>query len=212
MEFLNSWLQGIIIAVVVATIIEMILPSGNSKKYIKVVLGVYIVFNIITPVVNQFLKSDFELSSILNIEEYAKKMETYEVDTKNINIEESNQQNIKQIYQTNLKKDIKAKLEEKGYEVKKIEMELAKEEEYQIKQISLWLEKKKEEKEEVIENEIKIQEIEEVEIKIGESKQEELPEEKSKLTEKEKKEIKEYVASVYEIKEITIYERKEKIC
>lgn len=38
MNFLNTWLQGIIVAVIIATIIEMILPSGNSKKYIKMVL------------------------------------------------------------------------------------------------------------------------------------------------------------------------------
>ena len=40
MEFLNTWLQGIIVAVVIASIIQMILPNGNNKKYIKVVLGV----------------------------------------------------------------------------------------------------------------------------------------------------------------------------
>ena len=40
MEFISSWVQGIIVAVVIATIIEMILPEGNSKKYIKIVIGV----------------------------------------------------------------------------------------------------------------------------------------------------------------------------
>lgn len=205
MGFLNSWLQGIIIAVVVTTIIEMILPSGNSKKYIKVVLGVYVVFNIITPVINQFFHSDLELSSILNIEEYTKKMETYEVNTKDIKIEETNEQNIKEIYQSNLKKDMKAKLKEKGYEVKQIEMEIEKEESYQIKQISLLLEKGAEVKEENIEEQVNIAEIEEVEIKIGESKEEEKQEVKSKITEREKKEIKEYLTSVYEIKDIIIY-------
>lgn len=205
MEFLNSWLQGIMVAVIITTIIEMILPNGNIKKYIKVVLGVYVVFTIITPVVNQFVKSDFELSSVLNIEEYTKKMEAYEVDTKNINIEEANQQNIKEIYQTNLKKDMKAKLEEKGYDVKKIEIELEKAESYQIKQVGLLLEKMKEEKEEAVGNEVKIQEIEEVKIEIGENKQEEVKVENSNITEKEKKEIKEYLTSVYEIKEIIIY-------
>lgn len=205
MGFLNSWLQGIIIAVVVTTIIEMILPSGNSKKYIKVVLGVYVVFNIITPVINQFFHSDFELSSILNIEEYTKKMETYEVNTKDIKIEETNEQNIKEIYQSNLKKDMKAKLKEKGYEVKQIEMEIEKEESYQIKQISLLIEKGAEVKEENIEEQVNIAEIEEVEIKIGGSKEKEKQEAKSKLAEREKKEIKEYLTSVYEIKDIIIY-------
>ena len=33
MEFISSWVQGIIVAVVIGSIIEMILPEGNSKKY-----------------------------------------------------------------------------------------------------------------------------------------------------------------------------------
>ena len=96
MEFLNSWLQGIIIAVIITTIIEMILPKGNTKKYVKVVLGIYVVFNIMTPVVNKFFDSNFELSSIINIEDYMRKMESYEVSSKDIN--ESNEDNIKQVY------------------------------------------------------------------------------------------------------------------
>ena len=86
MDFLSYWLQGIVIAVIITTIIELILPNSNSKKYIKVVLGVYVVFNIITPIVNQFFDSNFELSSIVDVDEYMKKMELYEVDNENKNI------------------------------------------------------------------------------------------------------------------------------
>ena len=100
---------------------------------------------------------------------------------------------------------MKAKLKEKGYEVKQIEMEIEKEESYQIKQISLLIEKGAEVKEENIEEQVNIAEIEEVEIKIGGSKEKEKQEAKSKLAEREKKEIKEYLTSVYEIKDIIIY-------
>ena len=205
MEFLSSWLQGIMIAVIVSTLIEMILPNSNSKKYIKVVLGIYVVFNIITPVVNQFFHSDFELSSIFNIEEYTKEMETYEVDTKNIDINKTNENSIKQIYLSNLKSDIEAKLKEKGYQVNNIELEIENNETYQIKEISLSLQQK-EQKKETRENTIVINEIEKVEIQIGKTKTETKKEE-SKLSESEQKEIKKYLTSVYEVKEnqITIY-------
>ena len=115
MEFLNTWLQGIIVAVVIASIIQMILPNVNNKKYIKVVLGVYVVFQIITPVINKFFNSDFEVSSLIDIDKYTKKMETYEVSSKNTDINKTNEDSIKQIYITNLKKDIKTKLEDKDY-------------------------------------------------------------------------------------------------
>ena len=78
MNFLNTWLQGIIVCVIIVTIIELILPSGSTKKYIKVVLGMFILFNIITPVINKITKNNFEISSIINMDEYSKKMKTYE--------------------------------------------------------------------------------------------------------------------------------------
>ena len=36
LEWFRSWATGIIIAVIIATIIEMILPNSTSKKYIKI--------------------------------------------------------------------------------------------------------------------------------------------------------------------------------
>lgn len=207
MDFFNSWLQGIIIAVIISTIIEMILPNGNSKKYIKIVLGVYVVFNIITPVANKLINSNFELSTILNVEEYSKKMESYETITKNVEINKSNEENIKQIYTEKLKKDISTKLEEKGYDVKKIQIEIQNDETYLINKISLFIENtEKEELPKEQENKIVINEIEKVEIQIGEYTKE-IDDKKSELSEKEKNEIKQYLISVYEVKEkqIEIY-------
>ena len=204
MEFLNSWLQGIIISVIVATIIEMILPNGNSKKYIKVVLGIYVVFNIITPIINRFTNSSFELSSIINIEEYTKKMETYAVSSNNI--DKSNEEKIINIYISDLKNDITAKLEEKEYDVKDIEVQIENDETYKIKNIELFLVKKeKQEEKKTYERNVIINEIETVKIQIGTQKQDKNIEE-TNLDEKEKKEIKKYLSSVYEIqeKQITI--------
>lgn len=209
MDFLNSWLQGIIVAVVISTIIELIAPSGNTKKYVKVVLGMYIIFNIITPIINQFSNSNFELSSIINIEEYTKKMETYEVNSEKIYINSANHQNIRQIYISNLKSDMKTKLEEKGYKVKEIILDIGEDESYTLKSISITLEKEEENEEQIEEkedekvkvtNKVVINEIEMVSIQVGENK-ENVKEEKSSITEKDKEEVKEYLSSVYEINE-----------
>lgn len=48
---ISSWAEQIIIAVIIATILEMVLPNGNSKKYIKTVIGIYILYTIISPVI-----------------------------------------------------------------------------------------------------------------------------------------------------------------
>ena len=70
MEWVNSWIQGIIIAVIISTIIEMILPQGNCKKYIKVVIGVYILFTIVSPVITKLSGKDFSLSNMIDLDEY----------------------------------------------------------------------------------------------------------------------------------------------
>ena len=36
-EFLSKWIEGIAIAVIIASIFEMILPNGNIKKYVKAI-------------------------------------------------------------------------------------------------------------------------------------------------------------------------------
>ena len=43
-NIINSWAKGIILAVMVSTIIEIILPEGNSKKYVKTIIGIYICY------------------------------------------------------------------------------------------------------------------------------------------------------------------------
>lgn len=223
MEFLNTWLQGIIVAVVIASIIQMILPNGNNKKYIKVVLGVYVVFQIITPVINKFFNSDFEVSSLIDIDKYTKKMKTYEVSSKNTDINKTNEDSIKQIYITNLKKDIKTKLEDKDYLIKDVEVQVENNENYDIKSLVIYVNGKNDNKEEnnkeKTENNIHINEIEKIEINVSKNNEtnknsfnnsenkESNQTKENNISNEEKNKIKKYLTSVYEIseKQITIY-------
>ena len=52
-NFLSNWIEQIAIAVIIVSIFELILPKGNLKKYIKLVLGIYIIFCMIYPFVNR---------------------------------------------------------------------------------------------------------------------------------------------------------------
>ena len=55
-NFLSTWAEQIIIAVIIATIIELILPNNKNKKYIQMVIGIYILFN----------KNEYLLKSVMN--------------------------------------------------------------------------------------------------------------------------------------------------
>ena len=58
--FLRTWANQIIVALIVATIFEMILPDGNNKKYIKMIIGLYVLFTITQPLVAKITGNDFQ--------------------------------------------------------------------------------------------------------------------------------------------------------
>lgn len=198
------WAKQIVVAVIIATVIEMLIPNGSSKKYIKTIIGIFVLFNIITPIINKFSNGSIDINSIINLDEYTKQMESKE-NTFN-NLETSNNSNIKEIYLYNLKKDIKNKLQEKEYIVNSIDVSIQNGDDYKIKEIILDLEKNKTtanidtDKEENVVNK-----IEQVNIQIGE-KQETDKSKARKLNNKEKTEVKEYLSSTYDIntRKITI--------
>lgn len=139
-EWISKWAGGIIVAVLIGTVIEMILPEGSSKKYIKVVIGVYVVFTIVTPIITKFTGEKIEVSDVLEIDEYiAEAKEASEVHN---SIESSNQNSIVSIYIDGLKSDIKAKIEGKGYIVNEVKVEIENTDNYAIEQIGLDVEKK----------------------------------------------------------------------
>ena len=69
-NFISSWAEQIVLAVIVATIIELILPKNKNKKYIQMVIGIYVLFNIISPIIKN--KENFSVEKY-NIEKYETK-------------------------------------------------------------------------------------------------------------------------------------------
>ena len=199
-DFISMWAKQIVVAVIIATIIEMIVPNGNSKKYIKTIIGIFILFNIITPIIDKITNGSLNIDSIVNIEEYAKQMEMKENEFTNFEV--NNSSNIKDIYLYNLKRDIKSKIESKECIVNNIDINIDENNEYKIKKIELDLKKDKQiennKESEQNTNQIVINKIEEVNINIKNEKKEDKNTLRS-LNNKEKSEIKEYLSSTYDI-------------
>ena len=108
-EFISSWAEQIVLAVIVATIIELILPKNKNKKYIQMVIGVYVLFNIISPIIKNKEKISVEE---YNIDKYETKSQ-YEVD------QSSMDERIEKIYLEELKNNAISKFEEAGFSVEK---------------------------------------------------------------------------------------------
>ena len=186
-EFLSSWAQGIIVAVIIATLIEMILPNSSSKKYVKVVIGMYILFTIVSPIIKKLGGKDINLNT-LNIEKYEQQISKSD-NTISRKFEDNNTRSIKDIYVSNLKADISAKLKEKGYEIDTSDIQIKDDENYTIEKITLKLIKM--EQKQGKNNEIVINTVE-----IGNT----ISQKDSKtLSDDDKQEVKDYISETYDI-------------
>ncbi len=103
-EFLSSWAKSLGVTIVIVSILEMLLPNNKTKKYIRMVMGVYIVFNIISPFVKS--KEIFNVNDI-DINAYKSTETSSEVDQTSMN------DRIEKLYKQELEKDIKNKINEK---------------------------------------------------------------------------------------------------
>lgn len=137
--FINSWVQGIILAVIIATIIEIILPEGNNKKYVKTIIGIYIMFVIVGPLISKMLNKDVNIENIIqNTTSTMSKIET------NNNIAIETNEYIEKTYKQKLEEDIKNRSSEKGYNISflNLAIETGDSEEYgQINNIAMKIDK-----------------------------------------------------------------------
>ena len=121
---ISVWTQGIVIAVIIGTLLQMILPDNKNKKYIKVVIGVYVLFAIIHPVVGKSLNVDnYKLENYLKIEET------------NVSKKTNNNDNVSKLFKENISKTIKKLLNDEGYDSNNIK--IAHDENYNIISIDI---------------------------------------------------------------------------
>ena len=162
-EFLSTWAKNIGLAIIVISILEMLLPNNKTKKYVRMVFGMYIIFNIISPFINN--KDILDVSSF-DLEEYAN------YTSNQTSGEQTSMDNrIEEIYIEELEKDITKKVEDLGYQVVtcNVYATLSSEnEESYIEQITLTVEKGEEqsteennEQEDTIENRL-VEEIQKI--------------------------------------------------
>ena len=162
-EFLSTWAKNIGLSIIVISILEMLLPNNKTKKYVRMVFGMYIIFNIISPFINN--KDILDVSSF-DLEQYAN------YTSNQTSGEQTSMDNrIEEIYIEELEKDITKKVEDLGYQVVtcNVYATLSSEnEESYIEQITLTVEKGEEqsteennEQEDTIENRL-VEEIQKI--------------------------------------------------
>lgn len=197
-EFLSTWAKQLVLAVIIISILEMLLPNNKTKKYIRMIMGIYLLFTMISPLIEN--KEAFDINEFTNLENIVNQT-TIQTSTEG---ENSMDKRIQQLYIEELEKDIKEKVENQGYEVEKCTVDAiitGNEEESGISKITLKIGGKNENIKETetkdLENRIvtEIQKIKKVDTSISEKKDSEEKIEKSDIEELKKFLIQEYGVS-----------------
>lgn len=154
-SFINSWAQGIILAVIISCVIEIILPGGNIKKYVKTVIGIYVLFVIVHPLISAVLNKKLNVDSI--IDDTISQMNEFE--NSNITIETNSY--IEKTYKEKIQEDMTRSLKEKGYNINYLKLYIETENESIygqinsiIAQVSKITKNEKSDDENIIKNEI----------------------------------------------------------
>lgn len=190
LDWFRSWSKGIIIAVIISTIIEMILPDNTSKKYIKIIIGIFVVYTIISPVIDKFMGQ-----SIDDYLSFDDSIETSSNAVESNTISNNAQSSIKRIYKQNLENDLKIKLSEQGYIAESVAIYISDDDTYSLEKVELKIQKKETQKTNEKQTQSIVQSIKSVKVKLEGSSNDG----DGVLNEDDKNKIKEYVKNTYEI-------------
>ena len=121
-NFLSSWVKNLSLALIVVSILEMLLPNNKTKKYIKMVMGLYILFSIIAPFVNNSNVLNFNIEDVYS--DYSKEISSTSTTSTAGEVNQASMDDrLNKLYKEQLESDITQKVEEKGYDVRKCKVD-----------------------------------------------------------------------------------------
>lgn len=116
-EFLSDWSGQLVVAIIVGSILEMLVPKGKNKKYVKMLIGIYIVFCIVSPFVK--INESFSADNIDETIDKFVEQNTEEVDQTSMDAK------LEQLYIEEVEKNITEDLANIGYKVMKCKIEVS---------------------------------------------------------------------------------------
>jgi stage III sporulation protein AF len=124
MEFLIEWVTNIILFILLATVIDMLLPNTGLQKYTKMVTGLLLIAIILTPIF-KLISKDFEtaMAQIPSFKGPEEKNMENSIELQKKEIQASNHAYILNTMAVQLEKGVEEELMEQfGLEIAKIEL------------------------------------------------------------------------------------------
>lgn len=190
MQWFRAWSEGIVIAVIITTLIEMLLPENTSKKYIKTLLGMFLMYIIIFPVINKISGLDVEKSLNFN--------KVIETSTNACNINELNNKidNMAlKIYEKNLEDNLKERLDNEGYIAEYVSIKISEDNSYNIESVTVKLSDKNENKKQEKQAYSIVEVVKQINVKISNNESTT----KEVINENEKEQVKDFIKELYSV-------------
>jgi stage III sporulation protein AF len=126
MDFIKEWVTNIILFILLATVIDMLLPNSSMQKYTKMVMGLLLIAIILTPIF-KLISRDFDttLANIPSMQTPGEKNMKNSIEMKKKEIQASQHAYILQTMAVQLKEDVSKELmKQYGMEISNIDISI----------------------------------------------------------------------------------------
>ena len=135
-DLFRNWISVLLCLGIFVTIIRLVIPKNNLRKYIYSLIGIITIIALVSPLIDIFKNNDMQ-DSIKSVLSNLDEQENVNVDTeKYSNVKE---EAVKKSFIQSIKNDVKSKLEEKSIGVKSVDVFIS--DNYDIEKIEINIEK-----------------------------------------------------------------------
>lgn len=135
-DLFRNWISVLLCLGIFMTIIRLVIPKNNLRKYIYSLIGIITIIALVSPLIDIFKNNDMQ-DSIKSVLSNLDEQENVNVDTeKYSNVKE---EAVKKSFIQSIKNDVKSKLEGKSIVVKSVDVFIS--DNYDIEKIEINIEK-----------------------------------------------------------------------
>ena len=135
-DLFRNWISVLLCLGIFVTIIRLVIPKNNLRKYIYSLIGIITIIALVSPLIDIFKNNDMQ-DSIKSVLSNLDEQENVNVDTeKYSNVKE---EAVKKSFIQSIKNDVKSKLEGKSIVVKSVDVFIS--DNYDIEKIEINIEK-----------------------------------------------------------------------
>ena len=135
-DLFRNWISVLLCLGIFVTIIRLVIPKNNLRKYIYSLIGIITIISLVSPLIDIFKNNDMQ-DSIKSVLSNLDEQENVNVDTeKYSNVKE---EAVKKSFIQSIKNDVKSKLEGKSIVVKSVDVFIS--DNYDIEKIEINIEK-----------------------------------------------------------------------